>query len=143
MPLNARVLRPARLAKPAAARCAQPVTPAPSLLGCPFVSGPATRRVPLHLPSTHPAPRKTLAPLRSTVSPDGTYDVDKLDVDTLDVSDPYGVVGDVMTTENLRCVGPEDPLTAAAEKLDKITGLAVVDGDNVVVGVVSIKVRMT
>ena len=78
--------------------------------------------------------------MRSAVSPDGTYDVDKLDVDNLDLNDPFGVVGDVMTTEKLRCVVPDDPLSAAEAMLDKITGLAVVDEENVVVGVVSIKV---
>lgn len=79
--------------------------------------------------------------MHSSVSPDGTYDVDQLDVDNLDLSDPFGVVSDVMTTENLRFVTPTDPLTEAAAKLDKITGLAVLDENEVVVGVVSIKVR--
>jgi CBS domain-containing protein/predicted DCC family thiol-disulfide oxidoreductase YuxK len=73
------------------------------------------------------------------VSPDGEFDVDKLDVDTLQLDDPFGMVQDVMTSNNLRCATPDQPLSSAASKLDKITGLAVVDADNVVVGVVSIK----
>ena len=44
-----------------------------------------------------------------------------------------------MTSSNLRCATPDQPLSAAASKLDKVTGLAVVDDDNVVVGVISIK----
>ncbi|KAG7666809.1 hypothetical protein Ndes2526B_g04694 [Nannochloris sp. 'desiccata'] len=75
----------------------------------------------------------------SIVSPDGNFDVDKLDVDTLQLDDPFGMVQDVMTSNNLRCAIPEQPLSSAASKLDKITGLAVVDAENVVVGVVSIK----
>jgi len=78
--------------------------------------------------------------MRSSVSPDGMFDVDKLDIDSLQLDDPFGVVGDVMTTGSLRCATPDQPLAAAASKLDKVTGLAVVDDNNVVVGVVSIKV---
>jgi CBS domain-containing protein len=84
---------------------------------------------------------RRLSPLRANIASDGTYDVDNLDVDNLELEDPFGIVGDVMTTGALRCATPDQPLTAAASKLDKVTGLAVVDDNNVVVGVVSIKVR--
>lgn len=78
--------------------------------------------------------------VQSLVSSDGAFDADKLDVDTLQLDDPFGMVRDVMTSTNLRCATPDQPLSSAASKLDKITGLAVVDEENVVVGVVSIKV---
>ena len=78
---------------------------------------------------------------KSFVSLDGNFDADKLDVDTLQLDDPFGMVRDVMTSSNLRCATPDQPLSSAASKLDKITGLAVVDEENVVVGVISIKVR--
>ena len=84
--------------------------------------------------------RGPLAP-RSSVRPDGTFDVDNLDVDSLQLDDPFGIVGDVMTTGALRCATPDQPLSSAASKLDKVTGLAVVDDNDIVVGVVSIKVR--
>lgn len=77
--------------------------------------------------------------VRSKVRPDGTYDVDDLDVDSLQLDDPFGVVGDFMTVNGLRCATPGQPLSAAASKLDKVSGLAVVDENNVVVGVISIK----
>lgn len=48
-------------------------------------------------------------------------------------------VAEIMTSTKVLSVQPDQPLTAAASKLDKITGLAVVDASNVVVGVVSIK----
>ena len=86
----------------------------------------------------HIIPRR-LVLAQSLVTPDGNFDVDKLDVDTLQLDDPFGMVQDVMTSNNLRCATPEQPLSSAASKLDKITGLAVVDEENVVVGVVSIK----
>ena len=44
-----------------------------------------------------------------------------------------------MTTGALRSATPEQPLSSAASKLDKVTGLAVVNADNVVVGVISIR----
>lgn len=44
-----------------------------------------------------------------------------------------------MTTGALRSATPEQPLSSAASKLDKVTGLAVVDESNVVVGVISIR----
>ena len=44
-----------------------------------------------------------------------------------------------MTTGALRSATPEQPLSSAASKLDKVTGLAVVNEDNVVVGVISIR----
>lgn len=78
--------------------------------------------------------------VRSNVRPDGTFDVDGLDVDSLQLDDPFGVVSDFMTVNGLRCATPEQPLSAAASKLDKVSGLAVVDESNVVVGVISIKV---
>jgi len=76
---------------------------------------------------------------QSNVSPEGNFDVDKLDVDSLQLDDPFGMVHDVMTSNNLRCATPDQPLSSAASKLDRITGLAVVNAENVVVGVVSIK----
>lgn len=90
---------------------------------------------PAPLVASRPRPVK----LYSNISPDGTYDVDKLDVDSLQLDDPFGVVGDVMTSGNLRCAAPDQPLSSAASKLDKVTGLAVVDDTNKVVGVISIK----
>lgn len=48
-------------------------------------------------------------------------------------------VQDLMTTTALRFATPEQPLSSAASKLDKVTGLAVVDEGNVVVGVISIR----
>lgn len=77
--------------------------------------------------------------VQSKVRPDGTFDVDDLDVDSLQLDDPFGVVGDFMTVNGLRCATPGQPLSAAASKLDKVSGLAVVDEKNVVVGVISIK----
>ncbi len=44
-----------------------------------------------------------------------------------------------MTTGALRSATPDQPLSSAASKLDKVTGLAVVDEQNVVVGVISIR----
>lgn len=79
-------------------------------------------------------------PAKSSVASDGTFDVDKLDVDSLELEDPFGIVEDVMTSTNLRFATPHQPLASAASKLDKVTGLAVTDDDNVVVGVISIKV---
>ncbi len=76
---------------------------------------------------------------QTAITPDGSFDADKLDVDTLQLDDPFGMVQDVMTSNNLRMAFPDQPLSSAASKLDKITGLAVVDEENVVVGVVSIK----
>ncbi len=76
---------------------------------------------------------------QAEITPSGSFDVDALDVDTLQLDDPFGLVQDVMTSGNLRCATPEQPLSSAASKLDKVTGLAVVDEENVVVGVVSIK----
>ena len=77
--------------------------------------------------------------VQSNIRPDGTYDVDNLDVDSLQLDDPFGAVADFMTVNGLRCATPGQPLSSAASKLDKVTGLAVVDDDNVVVGVISIK----
>jgi len=77
--------------------------------------------------------------VQSKVRPDGTFDVDDLDVDSLQLDDPFGVVGDFMTVNGLRCATLGQPLSAAASKLDKVSGLAVVDENNVVVGVISIK----
>ncbi len=65
--------------------------------------------------------------------------MDSIDLENLELDDPFGVVADLMTSRNLRSVQPEQPLSAAASKLDKVTGLAVTDENNVVVGVVSIK----
>lgn len=48
-------------------------------------------------------------------------------------------VADLMTTGALRSAMPDQPLSSAASKLDKVTGLAVVDEQNVVVGVISIR----
>lgn len=79
-------------------------------------------------------------PVKSSVAPDGTFDVDKLDVDSLELEDPFGIVEDVMTSTNLRYATPHQPLASAASKLDKVTGLAVIDDDSLVVGVISIKV---
>ena len=84
---------------------------------------------------------KHLICVQSSINPDGSYDVDKLDVDTLQLDDPFGIVGDVMTSSNLRCATPSQTLSAVASKLDKVTGIAIVDENNVVVGVVSIKVH--
>lgn len=99
-------------------------------------SSPGIRALPVQLPAVIRSP----VAARSAVSPDGAFDVDKLDVDSLQLDDPFGVVEDVMTASSLRCATPDQPLSAAASKLDKVTGLAVVDDNNVVVGVVSIKV---
>lgn len=44
-----------------------------------------------------------------------------------------------MTTGALRFATPDQPLSSASSKLDKVTGLAVVDEDNVVLGVISIR----
>ena len=45
-----------------------------------------------------------------------------------------------MSTGALRSCTPDQPLSSAASKLDKVTGLAVVDGESgVVVGVISIR----
>ena len=82
-----------------------------------------------------------LRSVAAAAAPSGSYDVDSLDVDSLRIEDPFGLVGDVMTTTNLRAATPTQPLSAAASKLDKVTGLAVVDESNKVVGVISIKVR--
>ena len=71
---------------------------------------------------------------------DGQFDSDAIDIDTLDLEDPFGTVEDVMTTLSLRAATPDQPLSSAASKLDKVTGLAVVNEENVVVGVISIKV---
>lgn len=76
---------------------------------------------------------------RSNIGPDGSYNVDNLDVDSLQIDDPFGEVADFMTVNGLRSASPGQPLSSAASKLDKVTGLAVVDADNVVVGVISIK----
>lgn len=76
---------------------------------------------------------------RANIKPDGTYDVDNLDVDSLQLDDPFGEVADFMTVNGLRSATPGQPLSSAASKLDKVTGLAVVDSENVVVGVISIK----
>lgn len=46
---------------------------------------------------------------------------------------------DLMTTGALRFATPDQPLSSASSKLDKVTGLAVVDEDNVVLGVISIR----
>lgn len=70
---------------------------------------------------------------------DGQFDSDAIDIDTLDLEDPFGTVEDVMTTLSLRAATPDQPLSSAASKLDKVTGLAVVNEENVVVGVISIK----
>jgi hypothetical protein len=87
--------------------------------------------------------RRGVPPSRSVVSTEGSFDADALDIDNLELAeDPYGTVGDVMTSINLRFATPDQPLSAAASKLDKVTGLAVVDENNVVVGVVSIKVSV-
>jgi CBS domain-containing protein len=91
-------------------------------------------------PQAPPPPRRAVRARSSNIAPDGTFDVDSLDVDSLELDDPFGIVGDVMTTGALRCATPDQPLSSAASKLDKVTGLAVVDDANVVVGVVSIKV---
>jgi CBS domain-containing protein/predicted DCC family thiol-disulfide oxidoreductase YuxK len=56
-----------------------------------------------------------------------------------EVVDPFDTVGEHMTSSNVRYAMPEQPLSSAASKLDKVTGLAVVDSTNTVVGVVSIK----
>lgn len=98
------------------------------------VSAPARPGV---VPCARPPRRAPLA--AAGAGPGGSFDVDKLDVDTLQLEDPFGLVGDVMTSSNLRCATPDQPLSAAASRLDKVTGLAVVDADNVVVGVISIK----
>lgn len=83
--------------------------------------------------------RQRLQPCASMVRSNGSFDADALDVDNLDIDDPFGNVEDHMTTGNLRFATPDQPLAAAASKLDKVTGLAVVDENNVVVGVISIK----
>ena len=88
---------------------------------------------------THPPPRLLARPPRSNIGPDGTYDVDNLDVDSLQLDDPFGAVSEFMTVNGLRSASPSQPLSSAASKLDKVTGLAVVDDQNVVVGVISIK----
>ncbi|KAL4447673.1 hypothetical protein ABPG75_004892 [Micractinium tetrahymenae] len=51
----------------------------------------------------------------------------------------FGNVADLMTAGALRSATPDQPLSSAASKLDKVTGLAVVDEQNVVVGVISIR----
>lgn len=48
-------------------------------------------------------------------------------------------VQDMMTTGALRFATPDQPLSSAASKLDKVTGLAVLDDSNAVVGVISIR----
>lgn len=45
----------------------------------------------------------------------------------------------MMTTGALRFATPDQPLSSAASKLDKVTGLAVLDDSNAVVGVISIR----
>eukprot|EP00887_Chlorella_sp_A99_P003061 scaffold9.g3061.t1 len=64
-----------------------------------------------------------------------------VNVEELDTTEAWGFgqVGDIMTSTKVVSASPDQPLSAAASKLDKITGLAVVDADNYVVGVVSIK----
>jgi len=91
--------------------------------------------------TTFPPSRRlaNFLPPRSNIAPDGKYDVDNLDVDSLQLDDPFGEVADFMTVNGLRSASPGQPLSSAASKLDKVTGLAVVDADNVVVGVISIK----
>jgi CBS domain-containing protein len=97
--------------------------------------------------AAHPAaaraarPRGSTLPARAKLQDDGTYDVDALDVDSLALDDPYGVVGDVMTTGELRRATPGQSLATAAALLDKVTGVAVVDSleANLVLGVLSIK----
>lgn len=86
-----------------------------------------------------PSKRRLATPPRSNVDQEGNYDVDMLDVDSLQIEDPFGAVSEFMTTTALRSASPSQPLSSAASKLDKVTGLAVVDDENVVVGVISIK----
>jgi CBS domain-containing protein/predicted DCC family thiol-disulfide oxidoreductase YuxK len=95
-------------------------------------------RVARDIPRAGPRRLGDKAP-RSNIGPDGEYDVDNLDVDSLQLDDPFGEVADFMTVNGLRSASPGQPLSSAASKLDKVTGLAVVDADNVVVGVISIK----
>lgn len=66
-------------------------------------------------------------------------DVSHLDEDISEC--PFGTVADLMTTGALRFATPDQPLSSAASKLDKVTGLAVVDNEagNHVVGVISIR----
>lgn len=76
--------------------------------------------------------------LITAASAEGTYDLD-VDETDLEVQDPFDTVAEHMTSTNLRFALPSQPLSAAASKLDKVTGLAVVDSENTVIGVVSIK----
>jgi len=118
-----------------------------ALIGCPRVVGRCQRGVVRQSrvtpsssrPLVHAQPRSQRVIVKSNVRPDGTFDVDNLDVDSLQLDDPFGVVGDFMTVNGLRCATPGQPLSSAASKLDKVSGLAVVDDENVVVGVISIK----
>lgn len=64
---------------------------------------------------------------------------ESVSADDLPIGADFGSVNDLMTQGALRSATPDQPLSSAASKLDKVTGLAVVDDHNVVVGVISIR----
>jgi CBS domain-containing protein len=68
------------------------------------------------------------------------YESESVALEELEMADPTGVVGDIMAAKNLRSTQPDSTLRSADSKLDKVTGLPVVDENNVVVGVISKKV---
>lgn len=69
------------------------------------------------------------------------YEQESVDLEEVEIANPLATVGDIMTSKNLRSAQPDQTLRSADSKLDKVTGLPVVDADEVVVGVISKKVR--
>ena len=68
--------------------------------------------------TTFPPSRRlaNFLPPRSNIAPDGKYDVDNLDVDSLQLDDPFGEVADFMTVNGLRSASPGQPLSSAADR---------------------------
>lgn len=68
------------------------------------------------------------------------YEEESVKMEDIELANPFGVIGDIMRTQNLRSAQPDQSLRSADSKLDKVTGLPVVDENNMVIGVISKKV---